>query len=289
LNPPVVPAIRPRFPRTGVRPLVASFLRNSNKFHFVFIHLAAIGVFFVPMTALSVSLCIGLYLVRMFGITAGYHRYFAHRAYKTGRVFQFVLAWLGCMAMQKGPLWWAANHRKHHKYSDKEEDPHSPVRHGIFWSHMGWVLAGGNAGGHVDDINDFSRYPELRLLEKQHWIPGLVMLIGCVLADGLSGLFWGFFLSTVLLYHGTFLVNSVCHVFGSRRYKTGDDSRNNAIVAVLTLGEGWHNNHHHYMSSANQGFKWWEVDLSFYALWTLKKFGIVWGLRKPPANKLNPR
>lgn len=288
MNPPIIPVVRPHFPRTGIASLLSALNRNSNKFHFVAIHLAVIGIFFVPITWVSVGLCLGLYVIRMFGITAGYHRYFAHRAYKTSRWFQFVLAWLGCMAMQKGPLWWAANHRRHHKHSDQEEDPHSPIKHGVFWSHMGWVLAGGNAGGKIEGISDFSRYPELRLLERLHWIPGLFMLIGCILIDGLSGLFWGFFVSTVLLYHGTFLVNSVCHLFGSRRFNTSDHSRNNALVAIVTLGEGWHNNHHHYMSSANQGFHWYEVDISYYTLRVLRCFGIVWGLRKPPAHKLHP-
>lgn len=255
---------------------------------FIAIHLAVIGVFFVPVTWLSIGLCLGLYLVRMFGITGGYHRYFAHRSYRTSRVFQFVLGWLGCMAMQKGPLWWAANHRNHHKYSDMEEDPHSPIRHGVFWSHVGWVLAGKDDQSLLDNIQDFTRYPELRLLNKFHWVPGLLMLAGCVALDGWSGFFWGFIVSTVLLYHGTFLVNSACHLFGRRRFDTPDHSRNNALVAIVTLGEGWHNNHHHYMSSANQGFRWWEVDVSYYTLWTLSVFRIVWDMRKPPANKLHP-
>jgi stearoyl-CoA desaturase (delta-9 desaturase) len=245
-----------------------------------------VGCFFIAPTPLSVGLCVGLYVVRMFGITAGYHRYFAHRAYKTSRWFQFVLGWLGAMALQKGPLWWAANHRDHHRYSDTEEDPHSPVRHGVFWAHVGWVLSRQHDESILDNIEDFRRFPELRLLEALHWIPGTLAAIACYLIDGWTGFFWGFILSTVLLYHGVFLVNSVCHLFGRRRFNTTDHSRNNAVVAILTLGEGWHNNHHHYMSSANQGFRWYEIDLSFYALKLLSLPGIVWDLRKPPANKL---
>ncbi len=279
-------SVRPLVSRTRIQAFSSRFFGNANKVPFIAIHLLVVGVFFVPVTWTAVGLCIGLYIVRMFGITAGFHRYFAHRAYKTSRVFQFALGWLGSTAMQKGPLWWAANHRDHHKYSDMEEDPHSPVRHGFFWSHVGWVIFSKDSDDLLDNIQDFSRYPELRWLERLHWIPSMCLLAVCCLIDGWSGFFWGFVVSTVLLYHGTFLVNSFCHVFGSRRYDTPDQSRNNAIVAILTLGEGWHNNHHYYMSSANQGFKWWEIDISYYTLCVLRSVGIVWDLRKPPANKL---
>jgi stearoyl-CoA desaturase (Delta-9 desaturase) len=267
----------------------ASFLRhNLYKGPFVAIHFALIAVFFVPVTWSALALCGGLYVLRMFAITAGFHRYFSHRAYKTSRWFQFVLAWLGCTCLQKGPLWWAANHRKHHKHSDQEDDPHSPIRHGVFWSHIGWVLAQNREGTDLEAVKDLARYPELRLLEKVHWLPGLCLALLCYVMAGWSGLVWGFFVSTVLVYHASFLVNSVCHIFGRRRYNTTDASRNNAVVAILTLGEGWHNNHHHYQSSANQGFRWWEIDLSYYALCMLRTLRLVWDLRKPPADKLNP-
>ena len=224
----------------------------------------------------------------MFGITAGYHRYFSHRAYKTSRWFQFVLAWLGCSATQKGPLWWAANHRSHHKHSDTEQDPHSPVRHGVIWSHIGWIIFQPQDATDMHQVRDLSKYRELRLLEVFHWLPPLCLIGLCYLLDGWTGVVWGFIVSTVLLYHGTFLVNSACHIFGKRRFKTSDESKNNALVAILTLGEGWHNNHHHYQSSANQGFFWWEVDISYYILRVLKTAGLVWDLRKPPAKKLVP-
>ena len=271
------------------RPRLLAFLaylhQYTNKVPFVVIHILVLTVLLVPVTWVSLGLCVGLYFLRMFAITAGYHRYFAHRAYKTSRLFQFAMACLGCMSMQRGPLWWAANHRDHHKYSDTEEDPHSPVRHGLFWSHVGWVLFRPHDATDIEIMKDFFKYPELRLLERLHWIPSLCMLITLYLLDGWSGVVWGGVVSTVLLYHGTFLVNSICHVFGSRRYNTSDDSRNNAFVALLTLGEGWHNNHHHYMSSANQGFKWWEIDVSYYILWMLSVPRIVWDLRKPPDEK----
>lgn len=281
-------AIRTQLPTARLRALF-SFLRcNLYKGPFIAIHFALIAVFFVPVTWTALALCGGLYVLRMFAITAGFHRYFSHRAYKTSRWFQFVLAWLGCTCLQKGPLWWAANHRKHHKHSDQESDPHSPIRHGVFWSHIGWVLAQNREGTDLEAVKDLAKYPELRVLEKLHWLPGLCLAFMCYFIAGWSGLVWGFFVSTVLVYHGSFLVNSVCHIFGSRRYNTTDASRNNAIVAILTLGEGWHNNHHHYQSSANQGFRWWEIDISYYALCVLRTMRLVWDLRKPPANKLHP-
>jgi stearoyl-CoA desaturase (delta-9 desaturase) len=281
-------SVRPQAVRPGLRTLAAFLSRNVNKGPFIAIHLACVLAFFVPVTWTALGLCLGLYVLRMFAITAGYHRYFAHRAYKTSRWFQFVLGWLGCCAMQKGPLWWAANHRRHHKHSDQEDDPHSPVRHGLFWSHVGWVLYQPNDPAPKEEIKDFLCYPELRVLEKLHWLPGLCLAVACYLIEGWSGVVWGFLVSTVLLYHGTFLVNSLCHVIGRRRFKTTDESRNNALVAILTLGEGWHNNHHHYMSSANQGFRWWEVDVSYYTLCLLRVCRVVWDLRKPPPDKLVP-
>lgn len=253
---------------------------------FLSIHLACLAVFFTGVTPLDLVLCAACYFVRMFGITAGYHRYFSHRAYKTSRAFQFVLAWLGCSALQKGPLWWAAHHRHHHLYSDTEDDPHSPLAKSVWWSHLGWVMDPSNDETHWDTIHDMSRYPELRWLNRNHWVPGILLAVLCFLVGGWGGLVWGFFVSTTLLYHGVFAVNSVCHIFGRRRYQTTDDSRNNWLVALFTLGEGWHNNHHYYQSSANQGFFWWEVDVSYYVIRSLSLLGLVWDVRKPPEKKL---
>jgi stearoyl-CoA desaturase (delta-9 desaturase) len=254
---------------------------------FVLLHLgAAVGVFLVPVTWSAVGLCIALYAVRMFGITAGYHRYFAHRAYKTSRAFQFVLAWLGGMAMQKGPLWWAGHHRRHHKYSDTEDDPHSPVVRTLWWAHVGWVISGRFGRAPTDDIKDFAKFPELRLLDRFNWVPGLALAGLCYAVGGLGGLVWGFLVSTVLLYHGTFLVNSACHLWGTRRYATADRSKNNWWAAVLTLGEGWHNNHHHYQSCARQGFEWWELDVSYYTIRLLAAAGLVWDVREPTERAL---
>jgi stearoyl-CoA desaturase (delta-9 desaturase) len=242
---------------------------------------------FVPVTWTAIGLCVGLYYLRMFGISAGFHRYFAHRSYKTSRPFQFLMACLGCSALQKGPLWWAANHRQHHKHSDQEDDPHSPVRHGLWWSHVGWVLSTKNNDDvDLNEIRDFSQYWELRLLERFHWAPAVLLAGLCYLIDGWSGVVWGAIISTVLLYHGTFLVNSVCHLLGRRRYQTTDESRNNWWVALLTMGEGWHNNHHYFMSSVRQGFHWWEVDCSYYVLKLLSFPRLVWALRGVPQAKL---
>lgn len=262
--------------------------RNINKVPFTLLHLSCIFVFFVPFSWDLAALAFGLYVIRMFGITAGYHRYFSHRAYKTNRFVQFGLAWIGCSAMQKGPLWWAANHRDHHRFSDMEEDPHSPVRHGLWWSHVGWVLDDNRHDTDLNKVKDLTKYPEIMWLERFHWIPGLMLAVGCYLYGGWPAVVWGGVVSTVVLYHGVFLVNSLCHVWGKRRFETTDASRNNAFVAIVTLGEGWHNNHHHYQSSANQGFFWWEVDISYYTLKAMSAVGLVWDLRKPPAKKMIP-
>ncbi|MFO0877683.1 MAG: fatty acid desaturase [Gemmataceae bacterium] len=248
---------------------------------FVLLHLALLFVFIVPVDAFAVLLCAVTYYLRMFGITAGYHRYFAHRAYKSSRVFQFVLAWLGCSALQKGPLWWAAHHREHHLYSDTPRDPHSPYETSFWWSHVGWILSNEHTETPSDRVPDWTRYPELCWLDRNHWVPGIVLAVVCFLIGGWSGLVWGFVVSTILVYHATFTINSLSHLFGSRRYATTDDSRNNFFLAIITLGEGWHNNHHHYQSSANQGFYWWEIDMSYVTLLGLSCLGLVWDLRRP--------
>jgi stearoyl-CoA desaturase (Delta-9 desaturase) len=286
----LIPTVRGSISLPVFRPVAAAarfVLQNLNKGSFLALHFAIVLALFVPITWTAVGLCIGCYYLRIFGIGAGFHRYFSHRSFKTSRLFQFVLACLGCSAIQKGPLWWAANHRHHHKYSDQEDDPHSPVRHGLWWSHIGWVLSTKN-DDQVDpnEIRDFSRYWELRLLERFHWAPGVVLAGLCLWIGGWSGVVWGFLVSTVLVYHATFLVNSVCHVLGRRRYETTDASRNNWWVALLTMGEGWHNNHHHYMSSVRQGFRWWEIDCTYYVLKLLSFPHIVWALRGVPRAKL---
>jgi stearoyl-CoA desaturase (delta-9 desaturase) len=253
---------------------------------FATVHLVCLAAIWTGVDLTAAILCAVLYVVRMFAITAGYHRYFSHRSYRTSRAFRFFLAALGCTAMQKGPLWWAANHRHHHKYSDTDRDPHSPVQRGFWWSHLGWVLAEDYNQTDWAAIKDWTKYPELVWLNRFYWVPPLILGVLVWLALGWSALIVGFFVSTVLLFHGTFLVNSICHVFGTRRYQTTDQSRNNWLVAIVTLGEGWHNNHHHYQSAACQGFFWWEIDLSYYVLKGLEVFGVVWDVRRPPKRLL---
>jgi stearoyl-CoA desaturase (delta-9 desaturase) len=230
----------------------------------------------------GLGLALLLYFVRMFGLTAGFHRYFAHRSYKTGRAFQFVLAFLGTMSTQKGVLWWAAHHRVHHKYSDTPRDIHSVRQHGFWWAHVKWILVRTYVPTDIDRIKDFARYPELRWLNTYHLVPPLLLATGLFVAGGWWAVLWGFFVSNTLLWHGTFCVNSLAHAFGRRRYQTADDSRNSLLIALFTLGEGWHNNHHHYQRSERQGFYWWEVDITHYLLRGLSLVGLVKDLHAAP-------
>ena len=252
------------------------------------IHAGCLVAFYTGVGAVEIALCLGLFWARLFGITAGYHRYFAHKTFKTSRAFQFFLAILGCAAVQKGPLWWAGGHRRHHRYSDQEEDLHSP-RRGFWWSHQGWIFSGDFDETEIDRIRDFGAYPELVWLNRWHIAVPISLAVVCWAIDGLAGLVWGFCISTVLLWHATYSINSLAHRWGSQRYETGDDSRNNFWLALLTLGEGWHNNHHHYMASTRQGFFWWEIDLTYYALRALQAVGLVWEIREPPASVIRPK
>jgi len=282
---PRVPLPKPRTPR-----FFAAALGLARRWavlpFFLGIHIACLAAFFVPFTWTAVGLFLGLYAIRVWALTAGFHRYFAHRAYKTSRWFQFVIGVLGCSAAQKGPILWAGHHRKHHAYSDQEGDPHSPIVRSVWWSHVGWVLDRDQSFTDWERMKDWQKYPELRLLDRFNWVAVVLVAVGCYLAGGLSGLVWGFAVSTVAVYHGTFLVNSACHLFGTRRFQTTDASRNNWWVALLTFGEGWHNNHHHYPTAARQGFKWWELDVSYLVLKGLSKVGLVWDLREPTPRAL---
>jgi len=262
-----------------------SFLQNLVAMvPFLAVHVLALGAIWTNPTPAMVITCIVLYVVRMWGVTAGYHRYFSHRTFKTSRVFQFILAWVAESSAQKGILWWAGHHRHHHKYSDDPEDIHSPKQAGFWWSHVGWILSPKYDFLRMETIKDLTKYPELRFINRWHLLPPIALGVTLYLIGGWALLVWGMFVSTVALWHGTFLINSLCHVFGSRRYKTTDTSRNNLLFALITLGEGWHNNHHHYQSSVKQGFFWWEIDFSYYVLKVLSWFGIVWDLRMPPPN-----
>jgi stearoyl-CoA desaturase (delta-9 desaturase) len=251
---------------------------------FFAVHAVAVAApFIAPISWKWAALALASYLLRIFGITAGYHRYFSHRTYRTGRAFQLLLAVLGTTSTQKGPLWWAAHHRDHHRHSDTPEDIHSPKQDGFWWSHVGWILSTRHNATKRDRVKDLARFPELRWLDRWHLVPVVGYATAMYLAFGLGGLLWGYFVSQVFVWHGTFLVNSLAHVIGRRRYETSDTSRNSALIAFIVLGEGWHNNHHHYQSTANQGWFWWEVDVTWYALRALGALGLVSDLRTPPA------
>jgi len=221
------------------------------------------------------------YCCLVFGITAGFHRYLSHRSFKTSRVFQFVLALMGTLALQKGNLHWTANHRDHHRFSDKPDDIHSPVQEGFWWSHIGWIIAE-KAETRWHRIKDLLKFPELRWLNYYWIVPYIALCVAVFFTLGFPYLVWGCFIPIVLCWHATFCVNSICHIFGSKIYKTSDESRNNLIVALMTGGEGWHNCHHHYPASAKQGFRWYQIDMTFYALWLLEQLGVVWDLNRAP-------
>lgn len=249
---------------------------------FILFHLACFGILWTGITWQSVAIAVFLYWLRIFAIGAGYHRYFSHRAYSTGRVFQFVLAVLAQSTGQKSVLWWAAQHRHHHLFSDTPSDFHSPRHRGFLYSHVGWIFARRQETLDLVKVQDLAKYPELMWLHRHERVPATVLAVLCFLIAGWPGLFVGFFLSTVLVFHGTFAINSLAHVAGRKRYVTGDDSRNNWLLAIFTMGEGWHNNHHAFQSSVRQGFHWWEYDPTFYILKLLSWFGVVWDLKGPP-------
>jgi stearoyl-CoA desaturase (Delta-9 desaturase) len=253
---------------------------------FVLVHLACFAAIWSGVTWQAVTICIALYWLRIFAIGAGYHRLFSHRAFSTSRVFQFVLAFLAQSTAQKSVIWWASKHRHHHLYSDTEDDAHSPRHTGFIYSHLGWIFARKHDKADFDKVADLMRYPELMLLHRFELLPPLMLAALCFLVAGWPGLVVGFFWSTVLVYHATFCINSLAHVRGATRYVTGDDSRNNWLLAVFTMGEGWHNNHHAFQSSVRQGFKWWEFDPTYYILVALSWIGLVWNLRTPPEQVL---
>ena len=265
---------------------------------FLGLHLACLGVLWVGWSPFAAGLALSLFLLRMFAVTAFYHRYFSHKTFKTSRLMQFVFGVLGNTTVQRGPIWWASHHRWHHQVSDTPEDPHSPVQYGLFWSHMGWFLSRTHFAPRLELVKDLVRYPELRFLDRfDSLVPvlggGLMYGLGEVLArfapslhtSGPQLLVWSI-ISTVVLLHAAVTINSLAHVIGRQRYPTTDNSRNSMLLALLTFGEGWHNNHHFYQASVRQGHRWWQIDFSWYLLVMMSWMGLVWDLKPVPQHVL---
>ncbi|MBL8749441.1 MAG: acyl-CoA desaturase [Planctomycetes bacterium] len=263
---------------------------------FVLMHAACGLVFVVGWSPVAVGTAVALYLLRMFGITAFYHRCFSHRAFRAGRVVQFLGALLGASAVQRGPLWWAAHHRNHHRHADTERDAHSPHAHGILWAHFGWFASGQHVATDLAAVRDLAAFPELRWLDRHDRVVPVALLVallglGAWLehaapelgTNALQMAVWGFCVSTIVLFHVTSSVNSLGHLLGRRAWPTRDQSRNSFVLALLTLGEGWHNNHHWSPGAARQGFRWWEIDLCYYGLRVMAALGLVDDLRPLPS------
>jgi len=264
---------------------------------FVILHLGCLAIFWVGWSWTALALAAGMYLVRMFAITGFYHRYFSHKTFHTSRVAQFIFALIGASAVQRGPLWWAYQHRHHHQHSDEDCDVHSPNQRGFWWAHIGWITSARNFPTDYSSVRDLTKFPELVFLNRFDSLVPFVLAamltgVGYLLhvyapSLGVTGgqfLVWGFFISTTLLFHATSSINSLAHLMGRRRYATDDNSRNSLLLALITLGEGWHNNHHRYMSSTRQGFYWWEIDISYYVLKAISWTGLIWNLRPVPAS-----
>jgi len=268
---------------------------------FVILHLGCLGVIWVGWSWTAVTVAAGLYFIRMFAITAFYHRYFSHRTFHTSRTVQFLFALLGSAAAQRGPLWWSYQHRHHHQHSDEEDDVHSPSQRGFWWAHIGWITSARNFPTDYSQVRDLARFPELVFLNRFDTLMPVLLGTTLFLAGkwlhvaapqlGVTGgqlLVWGFFISTLVLFHATSSINSLAHLLGKPRYQTNDHSKNSFILALITLGEGWHNNHHRYMTSVRQGFYWWEIDVSYYLLKALSWTGIIWDLRPVPRTAYQP-
>jgi stearoyl-CoA desaturase (delta-9 desaturase) len=266
---------------------VALPLRSFRQFGLVMFHILALGPLFTGVTWEGVAIGVVLYSIRMFGTTGVYHRYFSHRTYKTSRWFQFVLLCLASTSLQRGAIWWATHHRDHHKNSDHLGDAHSPRLYGAYHSHMGWLWSKA-ADSPQNVARDLLKYPELRIQDKYWMLPGYALGFAIWYFFGWSVFFVGFIWSTLIGLHLTMCVNSVVHLWGTRRFDTADDSRNNWWMALLVFGEGWHNNHHHDQSVCRQGLEWYEVDLTYYILRSLQAVGLIWDIKEPNWQKQKP-
>ena len=295
---PVLSVIRWFDSEANVDSMAAGDVKKVDWFRiipFIALHGMCLGVFWVGWSPIAVWIAIILYFIRMFAITGFYHRYFSHKSFKTNRFWQFIFAVIGNSSSQRGPIWWAAHHRHHHRFADTEKDIHSPIQDGFWWSHIGWLTSPANFPTRKKYVKEWLQYPELRWINRFDTVIPILLAaslfaLGALLervAPGLNTtgpqlLIWGFFISSTVLFHATVTINSFDHMFGTRRFKTADTSRNNPILALVTLGEGWHNNHHHYAVSVRQGFFWWEIDITYYLLVLMSWLGIVKDLRPVP-------
>ncbi|ETX06794.1 acyl-CoA desaturase [Candidatus Entotheonella palauensis] len=249
---------------------------------YALLHLGCLGVFYTGLSWYAVSIFFFSFLFRIFAPSLAYHRYFAHRTFKTSRVFQFLLGVYGCTAVQGGPLWWAQTHREHHRNADTPDDLHSPYFQGFLYAHSGWFLKKDHRTTDYSKVRDLAKYPELVWLDNWYPVFILVYVAAVFLAFGVTGVVWGFFVTTVLIHHMTHWVQSVSHSIGGyRRYPTLDNSRNHWLFGLVSMGEGFHHNHHYCPSSARLGFYWWEIDISYYLLKALSRVGLIYGLNVP--------
>lgn len=261
-------------------------------FFMVAFHIGAIvALFMFSWSALAISLVL-LYVAGGFGIGMGYHRLLTHRGYKTHKWMEYLMTICATLALEGGPFFWVATHRVHHQNTDVEGDPHSP-RDGGFWAHAGWIITGRALHNHADALLPY--IPDLRkdkfmtFISKWHWLP--LTIVGFILLaiGGWKFVMWGVFLRTVVGLHCTWLVNSATHMWGRQRFLTGDTSKNSFWVAVLTFGEGWHNNHHAHPQSARHGLAWYEVDVNWYVIAVLRKLGLIWDVKIPRLEALEKK
>lgn len=269
--------VQPKFPGIDYFKLL-----SVGSIGLIFLHVATIfGVFFVPYSWDTLLLCYFSTIIRGWFVSAGYHRYFSHRSFSTSRIFQFIMGVIACSSFQRGPLWWASHHRYHHRYADTDSDVHSPTKKGFLWAHVWWTLLSKTDEVRINLVPDLKIYPELVYLEKFNSLPGILLIALLYYFGGFVYVFWGFIVSTTIIFEISFCINSVTHMFGSERFKLNDTSKNNYLLGIIALGEGFHNNHHAYARSAKVGLYWWEPDVVYYGLWCLEKLGIVWNLKRP--------
>ena len=261
------------------------FASTASIVIFWLVQVSALLVFAVPFAWGYVALWAVSHFARAVGLTLAFHRYYAHRAFQMNRAARFIWTFAGVAAMQKGPLWWAGHHVYHHKFADRDGDPHSPKVSGFYYAHIGWFL-NDQKYKKIDPSNpvvrDFSKYPDVRLLDEYYFLPPLLLGLAMYAIGGFPWVVWGFCLPTMTLAHATFAINTVNHLYGSRRFETRDESRNNAITALFAAGEGWHNNHHRYQRAARNGFYWWEIDITYYVILAMQAVGLAWDVQRVP-------